>query len=239
MITDHLKKLRLRSAISDEEEQAICGLVSQTRQVRADAVLVRAGQELSSSILLIDGWMFRSKDLQSGERQVLEIHIAGDFADLHGFTLKRLDHDIVTVTDCTIADVPHGRLLELFEKHPHLARVYWLMTNIDASISRETSLSLGQRSAMSRMAHIFCELHARLAVVGRTRGDKFDFPLTQRELADCLGLTVVHVNRTMQLLRRTGLIETENRQIAIVDKARLEALAEFDPAYLHLERRSL
>jgi CRP-like cAMP-binding protein len=239
MIIDHLKKLKLRSAISDVEEAAIRGLVTQTRQVRADLMLVRAGQELSSSILLVDGWMFRSKDLQSGERQVLEIHIAGDFADLHGFTLKRLDHDIVAVTDCTIADVPHARLLELFEKHPHLARVYWLMTNIDASISRETSLSLGQRSAMSRMAHIFCELHARLAVIGRTRGDMFDFPLTQRELADCLGLTVVHVNRTMQMLRRKGLIETGNRQIAILDKARLEALAEFDPAYLHLERRSL
>jgi CRP-like cAMP-binding protein len=239
VISDHLKKLRLRSTISNEEEQAIRGLVSQTRQVRADSLLVRAGQELNSSILLVDGWLFRSKDLQSGVRQVLEIHVSGDFADLHGFTLKRLDHDIVTVTECTIAEVPHARLIDLFERHPDLVRIYWLMTNIDASISREMILSLGQRSAVSRMAHLFCELHARLEVVGRTRGNMFDFPLTQRELADCLGLTVVHVNRTLQELRRNGLIESQNRQLVIVDKPRLEALAEFDPAYLHLEQRTL
>ena len=239
MITAHLKKLKQRAAISAEDERVIRGLVAETRRYGADRFVIRAGEALNCSLLLQDGWLFRSKDLPSGDRQVLEIHVAGDFADLHGFTLKRLDHDVTSVTECTIAVVPHDRLMELSEKNPHLTRVYWMATNIDAAISREMVLSLGQRSAISRMAHLFCELHVRLGVVGKARGNTFEFPLTQRELSECLGLTVVHVNRTLQELRRNGLVETENRQITILDKRGLEAVAEFDPGYLHLDRRTL
>lgn len=239
MITAHLKKLKLRADIGSDDEGIIRGLVAETRQVKADEFLVRAGQELNFSILLLDGWLARSKDLPSGDRQVMELHIPGDFADLHGFTLKRLDHDLISFSDCTIGIVPHDRLMAISERHPHLARVYWMSTNIDASITREMALSLGQRSAISRMAHLFCELHVRLGVVGKTRGNSFDFPLTQRELSECLGLTVVHVNRTLQELRRKGLIEAENRLLTIVDRPVLEAVAEFDPAYLYLERHAI
>lgn len=239
MITAHLKKLRLRTAISTEEERVIRGLVAENRRWPADSVLVKAGQPLNTSMLLLDGWLVRSKDLPSGDRQVMEIHVPGDFADLHGFTLKQLDHDIVAITECVIGYVPHDRLMALTEKHPHLTRVYWLSTNVDAAISREMGLSLGQRSAMSRMAHLFCELHARLEVIGRTDGETFEFPLTQRELGECLGLTVVHVNRTIQELRRRMLIEAENRHIRILDRPGLEAIAEFDPSYLQLYRRQL
>ena len=239
MITAHLKKLRLRTEISVEEERVIRSFVAETRRVAADEFVVRAGEELDSSLLLVDGWMIRSKDLPSGDRQVMELHIAGDFADLHGFTLKRLDHDVISVSDCTLAVVPHDRLMEMSERYPRLARIYWRSTNIDSAITRETALSLAQRSAISRMAHLFCELHVRLGIVDRTEGNRFDFPLTQRELSECLGLTVVHVNRTLQELLRKGLVEAGNRQVTILDKLALEALAEFDPSYLYLERQPI
>lgn len=239
MITAHLKKLKLRTPISAEEERVIRGLVKETRRIGPDQVIVRAGEELHESLMLLDGWLVRSKDLPSGERQVMEIHVAGDFADLHGFTLKRLDHDVVTVTESVLGLVPHERLAEMTREYPRLTRVYWLMTNIDASITREMALSLGQRSAISRMAHLFCELHVRLGIVGRTNDDSFDFPLTQRELSECLGLTVVHVNRTLQELRRRQIVESENRHIRILDKHALEALAEFDPAYLQLHSHAV
>ena len=236
MLTAHFKKLRLRTEISPEEERVIEGLVAETHRVGADVLLVRAGTELSSCLLLLDGWLVRSKDLPSGERQVTELHVAGDFADLHGFTLKRLDHDVMTLSECILAVVPHDRFKEITERYPRLARIYWMFTNVDAAITRELSLSLGQRSAISRMAHLFCELHARLDIVGRARSDGFELPLTQRELAECLGLTVVHANRTIQELRRRGLVELENRQLTIRDRRGLVGLAEFDPAYLYLER---
>lgn len=236
MISVHLKKLRRRIEISPEEERTIRDSVAETRKVGADQILIRSGEELNSSLLLLEGWLARSKDLPSGERQVTELHVAGDFADLHGFTLKRLDHDVTTLSPCVLAVVPHDRLKEITERHPRLARIYWLFTNVDAAITRELSLSLGQRSAISRMAHLFCELYFRLDAVGRARSDGYELPLTQRELAECLGLTVVHANRTIQELRRRSLVELESRQLTILDRRGLQGLAEFDPSYLYLDR---
>lgn len=239
MISVHLKQLRKRTEISAEEERVIRNSVAETRRLPADEVVVHSGVELSSSLMLLDGWMARSKDLESGERQVTELHVAGDFADLHGFTLKKLDHDVLTLTECTVAVVPHDRLKEITERYPHLARVYWFSTNIDAAIHREWALSLGQRSAISRMAHLFCELYVRLEIVGRAHGDTYELPLTQRELAECLGLTVVHANRTIQELRRRGLVEFENRRLTILDRRGIEGVAEFDPSYLYLNKQPL
>jgi CRP-like cAMP-binding protein len=239
MISVHLKKLRRRIEISTEEERAIRGAVAETRYVRADEIVVRSGKELNCSLMLLDGWLARSKDLPGGERQVTELHVAGDFADLHGFTLKCLDHDLLAMSNCTIGVVPHERLEEIIARYPRIGRVYWFMTNVDAAIHREWALSLGQRSAISRMAHLFCELFLRLEVVGLTNDSSYDFPLTQRELSECLGLTVVHANRTIQELRRRGLVELENRQLTILDRRGLEGVAEFDPAYLYLDRRDL
>lgn len=236
MISVHLKKLRRRIEISSEEERAIRLAVSETRRVRADDVLVRSGQELTSSIMLLDGWLARSKDLPGGERQITQLHVPGDFADLHGFTLKHLDHDLTALSDCTIAAVPHDRLQDVTERFPRLSRVYWYCTNVDAAISRELALSLGRRPALSRMAHLFCELYVRLDTVGRTEAEGYEFPLTQRELSECLGLTVVHANRTLQELRRRGLVELENRRLSIRDRKGLEGIAEFDPSYLYLGR---
>jgi CRP-like cAMP-binding protein len=239
MISVHLKKLRRRIEISSDEERAIRAAVAEVRHVRPDQIVVRSGEELTTSLLLLEGWLARSKDLAGGERQVTELHVVGDFADLHGYTLKRLDHDVVSLCECKIAVVPHERISEIGDKFPRLARAYWFCTNMDAAIQRELTLSLGQRSAISRMAHLFCELYVRLDVVGRVRDNGYAFPLTQRELSECLGLTVVHANRTLQELRRRGLVELENRHLKIVDRRGLEGLAEFDPAYLYLEKIDL
>ena len=237
MIEKHLLKLRARDDVGDEEERAIKGLVSHTVDIPADEIFIRAGRELSESTLLLDGWMARAKDLKSGQRQLAELHVSGDFVDLHGFTLKRLDHDILTLSKCRVAVVPHHRLKELTGRFPHLTRLYWFMTNIDASIQREWTLSLGRRTAISRMAQLLCELRLRLQVIGLAHGNSYDFPLTQVELGECLGLTSVHVNRTLQQLRRKGVLELEQRRVTILDVDALERIAEFDNRYLYLERR--
>lgn len=239
MITVHLKKLRRRVEISAEEERVLRDSVAEVRRVAADELVVRSGEELSVSLLLLDGWLARIKDLAGGERQVTQLHVAGDFADLHGFTLKRLDDDVAALSDCKIAVVPHETIREITDDHPRLARIFWFSTNIDAAIQRELALSLGQRSAISRMAHLFCELYVRLEVVGRVSDGSYELPLTQRELSECLGLTVVHANRTLQELRRRGLIELVNRRLTIRDRRGLEGVAEFDRSYLYLDRHEL
>ena len=123
------------------------------------------------------------------------------------------------------------------ERFPRLTRIYWLATNIDAAIHREWTLSLGRRTAIARMANFFCEMFVRLGIVGLTRGNSYEFPLTQAELGETLGLTSVHVNRTLQELRKMNVIEVEGRSVNILDFDRLKAVAEFDDSYLYLEKR--
>jgi CRP-like cAMP-binding protein len=237
MIEVHLMKLRARGSLSAEEEQAVRALVSEIVDVGSDRTVIPEGKELDHSTLLLSGWMARAKDLPSGSRQITDLHVAGDFTDLHSFTLKYLDHDVISITRCKVGIVPHARLKELTEVFPHLARMYWFMTNIDAAVHREWTLSLGRRSAIGRMAHLFCELNIRLGITGLAGDDSYDFPLTQAELGECLGLTSVHVNRTLQELRRRGLMDLQSKRVTISNIAGLKAAAEFDPTYLYLDKR--
>lgn len=237
MIDRHLAKLRFRDDISEEEEQVIRSLVAEYRDVPADTIFIRAGHELTVSTLLLDGLMCRYKDLLSGQRQISELHVAGDFADLHSFSLKRLDHSILTLTPCRVGIVPHDRLQAVTERYPHLTRVLWFSTNLDAAIHREWTLSLGKRNARARMANLFCELHVRLDIVGLTERLSYSLRITQDELAECLGITSVYTNRTLQELRELKVLEFRSGTVTILDLEGLRAIAEFDPGYLYLEKR--
>lgn len=238
MIDVHLSKLRKRDEISKEEAQAIAAAARDIRDIPADQYVVRRGVELTTSTLLLRGVVCRFKDMRGGQRQITELHVAGDFVDLHSFTLKRLDHDIISLTPCRIATVPHDQLRKITEKFPHFTRVYWFLTNLDAAIQREWTISLGRRSAIARVAHLFCELFIRLEIVVLTRGSSFDFPLTQTDIAECVGLTPVHVNRMLQELRRRNFIELENKHLTILDWNGLRQIGEFSDDYLYLERKA-
>ncbi len=238
MIETHLAKLRARDTISAEEEEVIRASLGEVRLLTAGTTCIRAGERLSSSTLLIDGLMCRYKDLPGGERQITELHIPGDFLDLHSFSLKQLDHNILALTACRVVLVPHARLTEITERHPHLARVYWFLTALDAAIHREWVLSLGRRNAIERIAHLMCELRVRLGLIDLADDRGFDLPLTQTDLSDCTGLTPVHVNRTLRELRERGLMEFRGRRVTIMDMTGLIALAEFDDNYLYLRREN-
>jgi CRP-like cAMP-binding protein len=234
MIDKHLLKLRARDVLSAPEEQVIRGLVSEVREVSARTTIIHAEQVLTTSTLLLEGWMYRYKDLTNGGRQITAVHIAGDFVDLHSFTLKQLDHSIMTATRCKYGVVPHSNLKVLSETEPHLSRLYWLTTNIDAAIHREWELSLGRRTAIGRLAHILCELRVRLELVGLADASGYDFPLTQQELSECTGLTPVHVNRMLRELRESGYVETRSGKVTVTNLPALEAIADFNPTYLNL-----
>lgn len=237
MIDKHLMKLRARDEVSAEEEAAIRAAVKEVIDVSADQLVVREGELMHYSTILLSGIAARRKDLSDGRRQYTELHVPGDFTDLHSFTLKRLDHDIVAISQCSFAIVPHEEINAITERFPHLARLYWLATNIDAAIHRAWELSLGSRNALSRMAHLFCEMFVRLEVVGLTRGSSYDLPLSQQELGEMLGITPVHANRTLQELRKRGLVEFASGLVTIHDMAGLKQAAEFDASYLYLERQ--
>ncbi len=236
MIERHLLKLRARDTVSPEEEQAIRDSIAEVRTFPRDVTVVHAGQVLGFSVLLLDGVMCRYKDLSEGQRQITELHISGDFVDLHSYTLKRLDHSIMTISPCRVAVVPHDRLDRITERFPHLTRLYWFLTNMDAAIHREWEVSLGRRSALSRIAALFCEMKLRSEVVGLTEGASYDLDLTQTDVAECVGLTPIHVNRTLKELRERGLVQFKSGRVTIKDWDALAKVAEFDPAYLYLEK---
>lgn len=239
MLEHHLRKLRVRDTIDAEEEAALRGTIVDTITYAAGRSIVRAGEELNYSTLVLDGLVGRYKDLKNGQRQITHVHVAGDFADLHGFTLKRLDHALLALTTCTVARAAHPRLRDITERMPHLTRVMWFSTNVDAAIHREWEVSLGRRSAIQRAAHLFCELHVRLGVVGLAEADGYPLAISQAELAECLGLTPVHVNRVLRELRERGLVSFRGGRVRLHDLTGLTRLAEFDPGYLYLDQRAL
>jgi CRP-like cAMP-binding protein len=230
-----LLKLGARDEVSEAERQALSDLIVELEDLPAKKTIVSRGQPLNRSILLIEGMMCRSKDLRSGRRQISALHVPGDFLDLHGFTLKYLDHEIISLSPAKVAYASHEKLTRLTEDFPHVSRLLWFSTNLDAAIHREWELSLGQRTGVARAAQLFCELQARLSIVGLAGGDSFDLPLNQTELGECLGLTVVHTNRVLRELRERGLAQFNNGVVTIHDMAGLRALAEFDPLYLYLD----
>ena len=233
-----LLKLRARDDVSDREEQVLRGAVSAIEDFPAGRTVVRAGAPLSHSMLVVDGLVARFKDLSDGQRQIQEIHLAGDFTDLHGFILKRLDHNVGTLTRTRMAMVPHDRLKRITEDEPHLARLLWFSTLIDSAIQREKILSVGRRAALSRLAHLLCEIRIRLELVGLGEDGSFALPLTQLDLGDASGLTSVHVNRMLKQLRDDRLVTYRGGRVTIHDWPRLQQIAEFDAAYLYLDKRA-
>ncbi len=230
-------KLKQRDDLAEFEQQALDSAVSEVRDVSEGDTLVHAGDLLHVSMVLLDGIVGRLRDLSDGRRQIIELHVPGDFFDLHGFVLKRLEHSIDALTPARIAIVPHDRLKVITERWPHLARLLWTSTLLDAAIHREKILSIGRRSAISRLAHLLCELQVRLQVVGLTQGHSYALPLTQAQIADASGLTQVHVNRTLKDLRDRGLVTVRGGMVAIANWNAMVDVAEFTDDYLYLEHQ--
>lgn len=230
-------KLLKRDELAEFEMQAMRDSVSGTKDFAADDTIVEAGVTVQHSNILLEGFACRAKDLADGRRQIMEVHVPGDFVDLHSFLLKKLEHNIEALTPCRIALVPHDRLKIITERWPHLSRMLWHTTLVDAALHREKILSVGRRSALSRLAHLFCELHVRLGVVEMVQGMSYALPLTQSQLADAAGLTQVHVNRTLKELRDRELVVFRGGRVDILSWDGLVDVAEFDPAYLYLDKQ--
>ncbi len=217
------------------ERAAIQEIFTPPRSFAAGQQIIPQYAKPTESTLLLVGWVGRIVALDSGAQQITALQVPGDFVDLHAFVLPRLDHSVVALTDCVITTAPHGALRALTDRYPRLARALWYLTLVDASIHRHWLTVIARRDAVSRLAHLFCELYVRLEDVGLARDHAFASPLTQGEIGDVLGLSTVHVNRVAQELRARGLIVWRQRAVQIVDWPALCALAEFDPTYLQLE----
>jgi CRP-like cAMP-binding protein len=191
---------------------------------------------VSRCTLLVEGIMCRYIDDREGVRQLVAIHVPGDFVDLHGFPLKTLDHDVGTLSAATVALIPHRSIDEILHERPDMGRKLWFSTMTDAAMHRAWTFRLGRLNAIGRVAHFLSETNARLSSVGLSTGRRFALPMTQVDLGEACGLTNVHINRVVRQLREQELCNFRSSLVELADPLRLAALGQFDPDYLYLQK---
>jgi CRP-like cAMP-binding protein len=228
-------KLATIIELTNAEREALYRLPMHVMTLRADQDIVRQGDRPTRCCVLLEGLACASIVTAEGRRQISAFHVRGDIPDLQSLHLSVLDNSVSTVTACVLGFIPHEALLVLCDNNPRLARMLWRETPIYSAIFRQWLVNVGQREAYSRMAHLLCETVTRLQVVGLAEEGRCSFPVTQAELADATGMTSVHVNRTLQQVRKAGLIRWRNGDLEVLDWAGLKRAAGFDPTYLHLE----
>ncbi|MBD3832253.1 MAG: Crp/Fnr family transcriptional regulator [Brevundimonas sp.] len=234
MISPLIQKLARRDELSGRETTVLGELLQPPIFVPAGRDIVRQHSSPAYSTLILDGFAARYVVLTNGARQITELNVPGDFVDLHSLMMSPMDHGVVALTSCTVARSPHDGLRRVTETEPHLTRLLWMDTLVDAAVHRQWIAGLGRRTAVARLAHLLCELYLRLKTVHRAGSGRMELPLSQAVLADVLGLSDVHVNRSIAQLRAAEMVRWAGRAIEICDWDALVRQAEFDPTYLRL-----
>jgi CRP-like cAMP-binding protein len=233
LIAPLIRRWERRCELSDADKQALGALPATIKSFEKEAYLVRDGQPTTHCTILLEGFVYRQKLIRDGLRQIISIHIPGEFIDLQNGLLGVADHGVQSLNRSRVAQIPREALMEMADRHPTIRRAMWLDTLIDASIFREWVVNVGRRNARSRIAHLLCELAARLEAAGMGAQNSYPLPLTQEQLGDATGLTAVHTNRTLQALRREGLVTLTAQSLTVLDWEELREVGDFNERYLH------
>ena len=229
-----VKNLALHSELSDEDRQSILDLPSRHRVFEPSSYLVREGEHPSHCAVMLSGFSYRQKQTSGGQRQIVSLHIPGEALDFQHLFLDVADHSIQMLTRGEVALIPMRDLQQLVDKNASVSRAISRRILVEASIFREWVLNVGRRDARSRMAHLLCEFAIRMRVSGLSGHDSYELPISQEQFADAVGLTTVHVNRTLRRLEVDGLIKRSKRTLFIPSWHRLAEVADFNERYLHL-----
>ena len=229
-----VRKLKGFVALSDADKALLEQICAPSQIVPAQTDLVCEGDAPKGVFVILEGMACRHKVRATGARQIMAYLLPGDLCDLDVALLDTMDHAITTMSACRVVCIPPKVIAEVMQHHPQLARALRMTTLVDEATLREWLVNVGCRSGLERVAHLFCELRVRMQAVSLADGDSYDMPITQVNLADTTGMSTVHLNRSLQELRRQGLITLRQRRMTILDLPRLRTLAEFKANYLHL-----
>ena len=227
-------KLRSRQALSEADEALLRAAGWSQRRYARHEVIVRAGQRLENAHLLLSGFAARAQEDSAGSRQIVGVAVAGDLLDIHGVVLGQMEQELVALSPCDVASIPHAQIRSLVLGSPGLLRMFAMQGAIDNAIQAAWILALGTKRGTAKIAHLFCEMQLRLGVVGIATQMGFPMPLSQQELADFSGMTHVHLNRCLKELREAGLLSFAQGWARVEDWDGLKELARFDEAYLNL-----
>ncbi|MDB5694781.1 MAG: Crp/Fnr family transcriptional regulator [Sphingomonas bacterium] len=231
-----VRKLALHSDLLREEREALLSLRFERRPLRAHAQLFRGVDPALHCCVLLDGYAAGYKLLRDGSRQILNVLMRGDLVGIQRCLFQRADHEVEMLTDGTVATIAAADLQALMSAHSGLSRAIWSESLFHGAIQSEWIVNVGRRSASARLGHLLCELGVRNEQQGLGSRDQFELPLTQANIADCAGLTAVHINRTLRSLDEAGLIRRGRGRVTIPDWAGLTRMAGFDEQYLKPKR---
>jgi CRP-like cAMP-binding protein len=229
-----VRKLQLWKQLNDAEQEAVLSLPHEVQDLVAGKYIVREGDEVASSCLLLSGFAYRQKVTKEGERSISAVHMRGDIVDLQNSLLGRADHSVQALTQAEVAFIPRTAITDIAFRFPTVGMAMWYDTLVDGSIFREWILNIARRDSQTRIAHLLCEFGMRLEAIGLGERRSFQLPMTQEQIADATGLTSVHVNRSLQGLEARGLITRTARFVAVGEWANLQQAGDFNDGYLHL-----
>ena len=227
------RKLATHHPLSREDAQIVLQLPYKLRTLEAQSYLVREGDKPEQCAVLVSGYAFRHKLTGDGSRQILSLHIPGEALDFQHLFVDEADHNVQMLTRGQVAEIPRHAIEELALGRPSVGQAIMVYTLAEASVFREWVLNIGRRDARSRIAHVLCEFAVRLSAQRLTPPGGYELPLTQEQLADATGLTPVHTNRTLQSLRKDGLIQLRANRLTVLDWHGLAEIGDFTERYLH------
>ncbi len=220
-----IHRYRALANLTDLEERALRELGPIETQRRRGETFQREGDQLSGFHLHNAGWISSSIVLRGGRRLIQKVHLPGDILGTPSMALQTAAHTLTCITDAVTAYVPYTRFRDLYTLAPRVAALFTMAVQIERLSLIDMLAAVGHASARARLSRLLLDLRARLAPLGLVEDDAFDLPLTQEVLGDLLGLTSVHVNRTIRDMEREGLIARSDHRIKLVDVAKLQNLS--------------
>ena len=228
------RKLRHGANLTIKDEETLARVRGAVRRVSARADIVLEGAQARSLFVVLEGWAYAYKVLENGKRQILSFLLPGDLSEPFGVLPEFSSHSIAALTAVKLAELSLPDLQAAARSSPRIQRALWWDLLVAGAIDRERIVNVGRRSATERLGHLLCEVNLRLRMVGLSDGLVCDFPPPQVDVADACGLSTVHVNRSLQQLKSSGLISLLHRRLTIHGLRKLQASSLFDPTYLHI-----
>jgi CRP-like cAMP-binding protein len=222
-----LRRLEAFLPATPEEIQTIKSFRIGTRRVAAGGTIVHEHRLSAELFTLYAGWAFRYKTLSDGRRQILNFLLPGDFIGLQDEFADGQTHGVEAVTDATLCAFSRGRLWELFHAQPKLGYdITWLAAREEKHVD-DNLVTAGRRNAVERVAMLLMHLFRRAQRVGMVRDDWVEFPFNQQHIADALGLSLVHTNKTLRKLQSLGFYKLDAGWLRILEPHALERLGDY------------
>lgn len=231
-----IRKLETRAPLEEADKDMIRALPFVQREVEAGTYLVREGTTPQRCAFVLSGYAFRQKLTSDGARQILAVMLPGDFVDFQNLFLSESDHNVQALTRTRVAELATGDLRQVFLASAAISKAINTDALIESAIFREWILNIGRRDGRSRIGHLLCEFALRLRAAGIAASPVYEFPMTQEQLGDAVGLTSVHVSRILKGLALEGLVERRGRFVRILDWEGLRDASDFNENYLHFRQ---